>query len=65
MLGKFLSETEKAYEDFAFSRVYSLLQQLAVADLSNFYLDIAKDRLYISSPNEFRRRSCQTVPESG
>merc|ERR1719324_1031802 len=57
VLGKFLSETEKAYEDFAFSRVYSLLQQLAVADLSNFYLDIAKDRLYISSPNEFRRRS--------
>jgi isoleucyl-tRNA synthetase len=30
-------------------------------DLSNFYLDIAKDRLYISSPAADRRRSCQTV----
>ena len=29
--------------------------------MSNFYLDIAKDRLYISSASEFRRRSCQTV----
>jgi isoleucyl-tRNA synthetase len=32
-----------------------------VVDLSNFYLDIAKDRLYISAPDSFRRRSCQTV----
>jgi len=30
-------------------------------DLSNFYLDIAKDRLYISDLNSPRRRSCQTV----
>ena len=30
-------------------------------DLSNFYLDIAKDRLYISAPDAFRRRSVQTV----
>jgi isoleucyl-tRNA synthetase len=32
-----------------------------VVDLSNFYLDIAKDRLYISNANSPRRRSCQTV----
>ncbi|MBD0345169.1 MAG: class I tRNA ligase family protein, partial [Coleofasciculus sp. Co-bin14] len=32
-----------------------------VVDLSNFYLDIAKDRLYISDLNSPRRRSCQTV----
>jgi isoleucyl-tRNA synthetase len=30
-------------------------------DLSNFYLDVAKDRLYISAVDAFRRRSCQTV----
>jgi isoleucyl-tRNA synthetase len=30
-------------------------------DLSNFYLDIGKDRLYISAPDAPRRRSCQTV----
>ena len=31
---------------------------LANQILSNFYLDIAKDRLYVSSKSEFRRRSC-------
>ncbi len=30
-------------------------------DLSNFYLDVAKDRLYINSPNSPDRRACQTV----
>ena len=37
------------------------MQSFCVVDLSNFYLDIAKDRLYVSSPNQFRRRSCQFV----
>ncbi len=32
-----------------------------MVDLSNVYLDIAKDRLYVSGASEFRRRSCQTV----
>jgi isoleucyl-tRNA synthetase len=54
-------QVRAAYEDHAFPRVLSLLQQLAVSDLSNFYLDVAKDRLYISAPEQPRRRSCQTV----
>jgi isoleucyl-tRNA synthetase len=29
--------------------------------MTNFYLDVAKDRLYISASNDHRRRSCQTV----
>ena len=61
VLDEFIAEANAAYDEYAFSRVYSLLQQFAVSDLSNFYLDIAKDRLYISSASEFRRRSCQTV----
>ena len=32
-----------------------------MVDLSNFYLDVAKDRLYISAADSTRRRSCQTV----
>ena len=32
-----------------------------MVDLSNFYLDVAKDRLYISNTASLRRRSCQTV----
>ena len=44
-----------------FYRFYQALQNFCVVDLSNVYLDIAKDRLYVSGANDFRRRSCQTV----
>ncbi len=50
-----------AYDNYDFSKFYQLLQNFCVVDLSNFYLDIAKDRLYVSSPLDFRRRSCQYV----
>ena len=56
-----MAEAREFYAAHQFSRVYSLLQQFGTADLSNFYLDVAKDRLYISAAAEPRRRSCQTV----
>ena len=37
------------------------VQRFAVADLSNWYLDIAKDRLYVRAPASADRRACQTV----
>jgi len=49
------------FERFEFYRFFQALQNFCVVDLSNFYLDIAKDRLYVSAANSFRRRSCQTV----
>ena len=61
VLTDFTTDVKSAYDDFQFSRALGLLQQFAVSDLSNFYLDIAKDRLYISAPDETRRRQCQTV----
>ncbi|GBE93900.1 isoleucine--tRNA ligase [Nostoc cycadae] len=54
-------EVTEAFESFQFFRFFQTVQNFCVVDLSNFYLDIAKDRLYISAPNAFRRRSCQTV----
>lgn len=56
-----LEEVDAAFETFQFYKASQALQRFAVADLSNFYLDGAKDRLYISSADDFRRRSCQTV----
>ena len=50
-----------AYENYQFYRFFQAVQNFCVVDLSNFYLDIAKDRLYISSLGSFRRQSCQTV----
>lgn len=55
------TEVTDAFETFQFFRFFQVVQNFCVVDLSNFYLDIAKDRLYISDPDALRRRSCQTV----
>ncbi|MEX0271253.1 isoleucine--tRNA ligase [Leptolyngbyaceae cyanobacterium UHCC 1019] len=55
------SDVTDAFETFQFFRFFQTVQNFCVVDLSNFYLDIAKDRLYISAENSPRRRSCQTV----
>jgi len=55
------NEVTDAFETFQFYRFFQTVQNFCVVDLSNFYLDIAKDRLYISAPDSPRRRSCQTV----
>ena len=55
------AEVTDAFETYQFFRFFQTVQNFCVVDLSNFYLDIAKDRLYISSENALRRRSCQTV----
>ena len=49
------------FEQYEFYRFFQALQNFCVVDLSNVYLDIAKDRLYVSAADSFRRRSCQTV----
>ena len=64
MLNRLVDVSEQisnAYENFEFSKFYQILQSFCVVDLSNFYLDIAKDRLYVSAKSDFRRRSCQFV----
>ncbi|KAF5836404.1 tRNA synthetases class I-domain-containing protein [Dunaliella salina] len=55
------TEVAAAYKVHAFSRIYSMLQRFVAQDCSNFYLDIAKDRLYIRGESDAARRSCQTV----
>jgi isoleucyl-tRNA synthetase len=55
------AEVEEAFEHYQFFRFFQTIQNFCVVDLSNFYLDIAKDRLYISDTESPRRRSCQTV----
>ncbi|AFZ59014.1 isoleucine--tRNA ligase [Anabaena cylindrica FACHB-243] len=55
------NEVTEAFDSFQFFRFFQTVQNFCVVDLSNFYLDVAKDRLYISSTDAFRRRSCQTV----
>ena len=60
-LTEVFAEVTEAYESYQFFRFFQTVQNFCVVDLSNFYLDIAKDRLYISDLTSPRRRSCQTV----
>ncbi|MBU4425405.1 MAG: isoleucine--tRNA ligase, partial [Proteobacteria bacterium] len=51
----------KAYKDFEFHLVYHSLHNFCVLDLSAFYLDIIKDRLYTSPSQSLARRSALTA----
>ena len=49
------------YGDFQFHRVYHAVNEFCIVDLSAFYLDVLKDRLYTFAPKGVERRSAQTV----
>jgi isoleucyl-tRNA synthetase len=49
------------YEGFEFHRIYHAVNEFAIADLSAFYLDVLKDRMYTFAPSSRERRSAQTV----
>ncbi|MDY7001577.1 MAG: isoleucine--tRNA ligase, partial [Thermodesulfobacteriota bacterium] len=51
---------QNAYDKFEFHKVFHTLHNLCVTDLSAFYLDIIKDRLYVEAKNSTKRRSAQT-----
>ncbi len=49
------------YEQHNFNSVFKRISNFCVNDLSGFYLDVIKDRLYAEKPTSHRRRSAQTV----
>ncbi len=59
--GRLVERLRRAYDDFAFHRVYHGLHQFCVVELSGFYLDVLKDRLYTSAPDDPARRAAQSV----
>ena len=64
MLARTRELTEKIrdwYAGFEFHRVYHAVNDFAVIDLSSFYLDVLKDRMYTFAPTSQARRSAQTV----
>jgi isoleucyl-tRNA synthetase len=61
MVGRAHREIQAAYESFEFHKVFHTLHNLCAADLSAFYLDVIKDRLYASAPRSRARRSAQTA----
>lgn len=59
--GRLMADLAQAYDSYAFYKAFAALQVFVATDLSSFYLDTAKDRLYIRAAGDPARRACQTV----
>ena len=60
-LAKLIKNVNSAFESYEFYKYFQHLQNFASADLSSFYLDIVKDRLYTKGKKSLSRRACQSV----
>ena len=60
-LNALIEKVEAAYRDYEFHVVSHAINDFCVVDLSSFYLDIIKDRLYCEERNGLKRRSAQTA----
>jgi len=56
----FAADVRKWYDEFAFHKIYQRVNHFSIVDLSAFYFDVLKDRLYTYAPDSHGRRSAQT-----
>ena len=60
-LDDLIAKVRAAYDAYEFHVVYHAVHNFCVVDMSNFYLDVIKDRLYIEKADSPARRAAQTV----
>ena len=60
-LNQLIEKVADAYNDYEFHVVSHAINDFCVVELSSFYLDIIKDRLYCEGKNSLKRRSAQTA----
>lgn len=60
-LNKLVGHVREAYENYEFASIYHAVNNFCTLDLSSFYLDFAKDVLYIEAKDNYERRAMQTV----
>jgi len=60
-LARLIGRVRRAYDEYEFHTVFHGVHNFCAVDLSALYLDIVKDRLYTSHPDDPRRRAAQTV----
>jgi isoleucyl-tRNA synthetase len=60
-LAQLLERVKKAYGDYEFHLAYHRLHQFCAVEMSAIYLDILKDRLYVSRADSQARRSAQST----
>lgn len=60
-LNKLIERVLESYRAYEFHSIYHAVHNFCVVDMSNFYLDVIKDRLYTQKADSVLRRSAQTV----
>jgi isoleucyl-tRNA synthetase len=60
-LQKLVKLVKDAYENYEYHKIYHAVHNFCLVELSSFYMDILKDRMYILEPNDPVRRSGQTA----
>ena len=60
-LNDLVKNVKNSYDKYEFASIYHAVNNFCTLDLSSFYLDFAKDVLYIESENHDERRAIQTV----
>ena len=60
-LNNLIDKVKEAYDNYEFHIVYHSIHNFCVVDMSNFYLDVLKDRLYTEKADSPRRRAAQTA----
>jgi isoleucyl-tRNA synthetase len=60
-LNRLTEKVREAYENYEYHVIYHAIHNFCVVDLSNFYLDVIKDRLYCESHDGLKRRGAQTA----
>ena len=60
-LNQLIAKIENAYSEYDFHIMTHAIHNFCVVDMSNFYLDVTKDRMYASRPDSKARRAGQTA----
>lgn len=60
-LSQLIKKVDEAYGSYEFHMMFHAIHNFCVVDMSNFYLDIIKDRLYTSKADSKERRAAQSV----
>lgn len=60
-LNKLIKDCTNDYDTYSFGNCYHDVNQFCVVDMSSFYLDIIKDRLYTEKADSVARRAAQTT----
>ena len=60
-LNELVAKVREGYDSYEFHTVFHTIHKFCVVDMSNFYLDVIKDRLYCDDTTGLSRRSAQTA----